>query len=176
MIRRLWFRGALVLVAMLALAATAYAGGVVVSLDGSPGDVEAGKPFDVSFTIRSAHDGSKMTQMTPEVKLINAVTGEAVTAIAKPGSGAGQYVATLTLPSEGEWGLQIQPFGKEVFDYPASEFTPILAHAPAAAAPAAQPASAATWALPAVLWSSLAIALIVGGMWIGTRRRLAAQK
>jgi len=133
MVRRLVLKTIFVLVLLLALAVPALAGGVVVSLDGAPQNATPGDPFEVGFTILSAHDGSPQVGMGPIVMLTNAATGETVEVTAEDSGEAGHYVAVVTLPSEGQWSFEIQPLGKYADNYPPSVMTPIQASAPAAA-------------------------------------------
>ncbi len=91
------------------LAGTALAGGIVITLDEQVGTPQAGTPFDVRFSIHSAHDGSLVSGHNPEVRLVNAATGEVVTAPATPAGETGHWVATVTLPAAGEWKWGILP-------------------------------------------------------------------
>jgi len=131
MLRRSILSLALALAAILALAMPALAGGVVVTLDSTPTDVQAGVPFTVGFMIISAHDGSPQPGFEPIVTATNPATGDSITLTARREGAPGHYVATLTLTSAGEWNWEIQPFGKEAFGYPASVMTPLQVRAPA---------------------------------------------
>jgi hypothetical protein len=113
------------LMAILVVALPVLAGGVVVTLDGLPSDVESGSPFTVGFNIFSAHDGSPQSGFQPTVTATNPVTQEKITVTAEPEGDEGHYVATLTLPVAGEWQWEIQPFGQGAYDYPASVMTPL---------------------------------------------------
>jgi hypothetical protein len=129
-----------VLAALLALPRGVWAGGIVVSLNSEPTNVQAGVPFKVGFKVLSMHGSGGVPGLTPAVvamptsavhsrALVQFATiggfeanvaevaapapkGEAVVAMAQPEGEAGQYVATLTLPTSGEWSWQIQPFGQ----------------------------------------------------------------
>jgi hypothetical protein len=179
MLRRSILSCCLALAAILALAMPALAGGVVVSLDGTPADVQAGVPFEVGFTIFSAHDGSPQAGMDPILTATNPATGESLKVSARPQGAGGHYVASLTLPTAGEWQWEIQPYGNFMEDYPASVFTPIQVSAPAAAQPAANPQVAAQPALDlspvAVLVGAGVVILIAGAALVLNRRRAAVR-
>lgn len=141
------------------LAGTALAGGVVVSLVGDVPNPEAGQPFDISFNIFSAHDGSPQDEFHPIVTAINADTGEKVTARAEAVGEVGHYQATLTLPAAGTWQWQILPEA----DYPAhlaNALTPITVSAPAAAESAAAPGFAGLPVGQLVLLAALALVAV----------------
>lgn len=157
------------------LATPAFAGGVVAALDADPPRAMAGSPFTVGFTVISMHDGQPQSDVEPEVTATNPATGEVVNVVAKSDGTAGHFVATLRLPSAGQWNWEIQPYRKMIENYPPSVFTPILASAPGAAAePAPQPGPAAqavaSW-LP--LAAIGALAALVTLAWAFTRRRRA---
>lgn len=148
---------------LLLLAGTALAGGVVVSLVGDVPTPEAGQPFDVRFNILSAHDGSVQPGFNPIVTAVNAETGETVSAEAEAVEVAGQYQASLTLPSAGTWRWTITPDSYYPQDLVA-EMTPIMVAAPGSAAAPAAPAFAGVapmqWALLAVLAAVAVIAVL----------------
>jgi hypothetical protein len=137
---------------LLALAGTAFAGGVVVTLDQMPAGAQPGKPVEVGFMILSAHTGDAVSGERPIVVATNPQTNEAIRAVARPSGPTGHYVVTLTLPTEGRWSWRIHPFS-EAADYPASEFTPIEVRAAPVAAPALAQADAARQAGPFELLS-----------------------
>jgi len=172
MLRRSILSLALALAAILALAMPALAGGVVVTLDSTPTDVQAGVPFTVGFMIISAHDGSPQPGFEPIVTATNPATGESITVTARREGAPGHYVAALTLPSAGEWNWEIQPLGKEAFNYPPSVMTPITVSAPAAQSAPAQAAPAfASW--PALI--AIVAAAAVASAVLVIRRRAAAR-
>jgi len=147
------------------LAGTALAGGVVVTLDGEVGAVTPNTPFDVSFTIRSAHDQSLQTDLTPTVTAANAATGETLTFTGAALADPGRYQATVTLPA-GTWNWSIVPFS----DYPKemiATLPPLQVAAPAAAAPVTLS--------PALLWAGLPLAaVLLGALLVAGRRRRTA--
>ncbi len=160
MSRRSTFGVVLALAAALAFAMPARAGGVVISLDDVPPDAQAGVPFTIGFTVFSAHDGSPQSDLEPIITATDPVSGEKMTVTAEPEGAVGHYVATLTLPAEGEWQWEIQPWGKYAEDYPASVMTPIKVRAAAAqpAAPAAPEVQVSPTAAP---WPALAAIVAV---------------
>jgi len=165
MLRRSMFSLALAVMLALAVALPALAGGVVVTLDGSPSGVDAGVPFTFGFTVFSAHDGSPESGLHPIVTARNSATGERVVVTAQPDGAAGHYAATLTLPSDGAWEWEIQPFGEFVDDYPASVMTPITVSAPAVQPALTESAGQITpqaEPLPALSLALAAIALVGG--------------
>jgi hypothetical protein len=155
---------------LLLLAGTALAGGVVVSLVGDVPNPEAGQPFDVRFDIFSAHDGSVQPGFHPIVTAINAETGETITAQAAAADVAGQYQATLTLPSAGTWQWTVTPDSY----YPAelvAEMTPLTVVAPG---PAAAPAAPTFAGVAPMQWLLLAALAVVAVIAVLTGRRLPA--
>jgi hypothetical protein len=168
---------------MLVLALPVLAGGVVVTLDGLPSDVESGAPFTVGFNIFSAHDGSPQSGFQPTVTAINPVTQEKITVTAEPEGDEGHYVATLTLPLAGEWQWEIQPFGQDAYDYPASVMTPLQVSdstvlevpgnqaAPADTAAQVSPSTATPWLIAAAV-TVLGMAALIAVL--RTRQRVVA--
>jgi hypothetical protein len=111
----------------------AHAGGVVVSLDEEPGQVEAGRPFVVAFTITSMHGTGPVSGAEPSIVFVDRAGGQRIVLAAEAGKGPGQYVAEATLPSGGDWSWRIHPYG-ETGDYPASEMSPLAVGGPAVSA------------------------------------------
>ncbi|HYN87070.1 MAG TPA: hypothetical protein VER55_01000 [Ardenticatenaceae bacterium] len=156
---------ALALLAALALPAVTLAGGLFVTLDTTPADVEPGEPFDVGFTVRSMHgDKEPMENLDPAITLASMETGERLTFTATEQGEPGHYVATITLPAEGRWEWSIEPFGVNEPEG-VQVMSPIqvgavdAASAPADAAPATQAATAGV-ASPAP-WLALAGIVVV---------------
>jgi LPXTG-motif cell wall-anchored protein len=104
----------LALLAALLLPTIVLAGGVAVTVDQQPADVQAGVAFSFSFTVRSAHsDGTAMGGLTPIILATNASADKQVTTTAKADGAVGHYAAAMTFPVAGEWQWQIQPFAEE---------------------------------------------------------------
>ena len=135
----------LAFLAALAVPEVTLAGGVSVSVDSMPADVEAGKPFKVGFMISSAHEGREpITGLEPAVLLNNPATNESVTELARAEGDPGHYAATITLSSAGEWRWQIQPFGPREPEMMTTQ-PPLQVRAPGeAAAPAKAAPTGAT--------------------------------
>ena len=177
MLRRLGLKTVFVVIALLALAVPALAGGVVVSLDGTVSGAIPGDPFEIGFTIISAHDGSSQTGMQPIVMLANTATGETLEVTAQPDGEAGHYTAVVTLPSEGQWSLAIQPRGKFAENYPPPGMTPTQASSPAAAE-SALPNTGRALNLPTMTQGQVIVLGLAGGTvlpfamgaWLKTRR------
>jgi hypothetical protein len=141
----------------------------VVSLDSEVVDARAGTPFDVNFTIHSAHDGSMQDSLFPLVKATHTETGEVVTAHGLS-TGEGHYVASLTLPTTGTWAWEIQPFT----GYPADlnpQFT-LLTVSAAGVAPATAAAVPGFAGVPMMLWGVLGLLALVAVVAVVTGRRL----
>jgi plastocyanin len=142
---------ALALAIALMLPSVALAGGVAVTLDSPPADVQPDVAFTFGFTIRSAHeDRTLMGGLKPIIIAGNPATDEQVKATGAPEGSLGHYVATITFPSAGAWQWQVQPFG----DDPGYKLTlqgPVEVRAPgqqqAAAPPAAAPVTQGVEAL-----------------------------
>jgi mono/diheme cytochrome c family protein len=83
----------------------AFAGGwATITVKELPEYVVAGQPTELAFTIRQ-HGVSPLDELAP---VIEAKNGKgAVKAAARPGRGAGEYEAALTLPDAGEWKVTI---------------------------------------------------------------------
>jgi hypothetical protein len=132
----------MVVVALLALAAPAIAGGwAVVTLDSLPQDVRAGQALNLGFMVRQ-HGQTPINSVEPVLEATNKDSDEMIRINAKQTGPVGHFVADVTFPSAGTWEWQITPapFGP-------TEFAPlaVLPAAPAsqpAAQPAAQPAPA----------------------------------
>lgn len=98
----------LLLAGALFLATPALAGGwAVITLDELPGEIVAGQPLEIGFTVRQ-HGVTPMGGLTPIVSARYA--GFTVTEQAEAQGETGHYVATLTFHQEGEWRWSIQAF------------------------------------------------------------------
>jgi cytochrome c2 len=91
----------------------AWAGGwAVITLDSLPGDVSAGQPFAIGFTVRQ-HGRTLLSDLdpAPSVEARLSTTGEIVRVEASDSGSAGHYTATLLLPTAGNWTWGIRGFG-----------------------------------------------------------------
>jgi len=133
----------------LVIAIPAFAGGwAVITLDELPGDVVAGEPLTVGFTVLQ-HGRTPMSDLAPSI--IANSKEEKFVVLAEPEGKPGHYTAVLTFPKEGDWSWSIQAFTME-------QPMPVLSVAAAASQPVVK-----TEPVPAVL-SPL---LIVRGLAFG---------
>ena len=101
----------LVLLALLALTAPAWAGGwAVVTLDTLPTQVVAGQPFSIGFIVRQ-HGQRPLEGLAPAIILYSPGTRETSTVTAKAEGAIGHYTAEVTFPGAGTWDWSIDAFG-----------------------------------------------------------------
>jgi hypothetical protein len=88
------------------IAGVAHAGGRArVSVTRAPKQVIAGRAFDVVFTVRSEIPAMRDRKVEPVVR---AVCGDRVLTIpATATRDRGEYKASLTLPSAGDWSITV---------------------------------------------------------------------
>lgn len=97
------------ILASLLFAIPAFAGGwAVITLDELPANVVAGEPFTVGFTVLQ-HGKTPMTDLHPTITANLYKEQELVTDAEAEGK-PGHYIATVTLPKEGEWQWSVQAF------------------------------------------------------------------
>ena len=82
-----------------------FGGWAVVTVDDLPDYVVAGKPMDVGFVVRQ-HGVSPLSGISPRVTMKS--NDAQVTATARPVGEKGHYIATLTVPSAGEYKTRIE--------------------------------------------------------------------
>ena len=105
----------LLLVLLLATASAALAGGwAVITLDGPPGEIRAGEPWTVGFTVLQhgatpVHRLDATTPIEPLLVARNPAAGRRVEVLATPGEEVGHFTAEVTFPVEGEWTWTILP-------------------------------------------------------------------
>lgn len=105
---RMSLAASLLLAGMLLLASPAMAGGwAVITLDELSGEIVAGEPFEIGFTVRQ-HGVTPLDGLTPIVSARQ--PGSSVTEQAQAQGKTGHYVATLSFPQGGEWEWSIQAF------------------------------------------------------------------
>jgi mono/diheme cytochrome c family protein len=96
----------LLLSALLFLVTVVYAGGwAIITLTEFPDYAVAGKPLDLSFTVRQ-HGVTLLPGLKPGVRATTS-SGLVAKGTATAGRGAGEYAARLTLPEPGEWTITI---------------------------------------------------------------------
>jgi hypothetical protein len=171
MFRRSIFVCTAVVVAMLALAAPALAGGwAVVTLDSLPRDVRAGQSYQIGFVVRqhgktptnsdlngkplkpvltarkpaaTSRGGSGMLMIAGPASVVS--KGEETIRVEARQEGAvGHYVADVTFPSDGVWEWQIEVPTYYVQNAPNGNEGSSAFFAPLTVQPAAAGASAAT--------------------------------
>jgi hypothetical protein len=105
-------------VLFLAIAPAVLAGGwAVISLDGMPGEIRAGEPWTVGFTVlqhgqtpvHKLDAGYNGALIEPMLTAQNTASNERVRAVATPTEEVGHFVVEVTFPSEGEWEWTIHP-------------------------------------------------------------------
>jgi cytochrome c2 len=105
---RICLAASLFLAMTFLLVSPALAGGwAVITLDELPGEIVAGQPLEIGFTVRQ-HGVTLMDGLEPTVHARQA--GFTLTEQAKAQGETGHYVATLTFPQAGEWTWSIQAF------------------------------------------------------------------
>ena len=184
MARRSIFAFVVAILAMLALAAPALAGGwAVVTLDSLPREVRAGEPFQLGFMVLQHGKTPTNTDLNgkPLTPLLTASKqGDATATLrveARQQGPTGHYVVDLTFPSDGSWAWQIALPTFYVQDSPsgsnAAVFAPltVLPSAAPVPAPVVQPPAAAAPAPEATLWLGLRPVAL---RWAGLAALLAA--
>jgi hypothetical protein len=195
MARRSILAFGLVVLAMLALAAPALAGGwALVTLDSLPRALHAGESIQLGFTVlqhgktptNKDLNGNPLVPVLKATKQAGAATtsakaAETITVKAQQQGPTGHYVADLTFPSDGSWAWQIELPTYYVQDSPSGQNTaifapltvlPAAAPAPApAAAPAPAPAAALAPAPATTSWLGLSPAAL---RWAGVAALLVA--
>ena len=182
MARRSIFAFVVVILAMLALAIPALAGGwAVLTLDSLPREVRAGERLQLGFIVRQHGktptnkdlDGNPLKPVLTAIKQGGAVStqsnaAETIRAEARQQGPTGHYVVDLTFPSDGVWDWQITLPTYYVQDSPSGNNAVVLAPLTVlpAAAPVAAPApvpAATTWlglSPVALRWSGVAALLV----------------
>lgn len=156
---------ALPVVAALALAPSAFAGGwATVGLSSTPAGTAPGTPWNVELTILQ-HGRTPLDGLSPTITIRN---GDAAkTFAATPAGKPGVYRAAVVFPTAGKWTYEVNDgfIADQVHTFPAVE---IGAPAPAAAATASDGGGVNWLAVAGVAMLLAALALIV---WDRARRR-----
>ncbi len=190
----------LIIALLLALVPTALAGGwALITLDDMPGEIRAGEPWTVGFTVlqhgrtpvHRLDDGYGGVMIEPTLIAANSDTGERVQVTATPTSEVGHFTLQVTFPSEGAWEWTIEPAplaGETQFEpltvLPAAIVAPLAPEArtepvvkspvveepPAAVAPAMESSFPTSAAL---WWGALAVALAAVALFAVHNRRQA---
>jgi hypothetical protein len=79
-------------------------GWAVITVEDLPDQVIVGQPLTLDFTVRQ-HGHTLLSHLKPRITA--EAGGQQVSAAAQPGSAAGRYTATLTLPQAGAWTITV---------------------------------------------------------------------
>lgn len=180
----------LLILLALPVGAVLAGGWAVVTLDNPPGEIHAGQPWTMGFTVLQhgqtpVHRLDATTPIEPLLVATNAADGRRVEADAQPIEEVGHFVVEVTFPSEGEWQWEILPNplgGDTLFEpltvLPAVEAATLNAAAaqpalPAAVTSAGQPANG--WLSSGLRWAAVGVALLAVALLVLGNRRRAAQ-
>jgi cytochrome c2 len=139
----------------------AAGGWATVTVDELPGNIVAGQPFTIRFTVRQ-HGQTPLAGLTPTLTVEQAESGHSLKTAVHEMKQTGRYEVTMTLPEPGQWSWTIHTFGT---DYAQPPLTAAAGPASTTAGPASETASA--W-LPAIGSASL---LAAGLMVVATLHR-----
>ncbi len=162
---------------------TVTAGGwAVITLDELPDQIAAGQSFTIGFTVRQ-HGRTLRDDLAPILRFNRSDAKDSLDFTAKREGDSGHYVASVTLPNDGQWKwkVDIEQFGMVTQDM--SPLT-VLAAAPAKAlapAPAKalspttiDPVAPATNTVPFITGvAGVIVAIGALAFWLRTRARLA---
>jgi mono/diheme cytochrome c family protein len=114
--------------ALLMLITLNFGGWAVITVQDLPDRVVAGQPVTLDFTVRQ-HGHTLLADLQP--RILAQAGAEQVSAAAQPGSSAGRYRVSFTLPRPGGWTITVYSgFGNNNVT-----LMPIPAVSPGAAAP-----------------------------------------
>jgi cytochrome c2 len=158
---RILLVASLLLVMTFLLVSPVLAGGwAVITLDELPGEIIAGQPLEIGFTVRQ-HGVTPMDGLEPTIHARQA--GFTLTEQAKAQGETGHYTATLTFPQAGEWTWSIRAF---TGDQPMPPLSVIAA--PAIAQSKTQTPAPVNFSL---LAGTLGLAGLVAGAFVAFRRK-----
>lgn len=92
------------ILALLTVLALDFGGWAVITVENLPDQVVVGQPTILDFTVRQ-HGHTLLSNLNARV--VAEAGADRVSAVAQPGSAAGRYRATLTLPHAGAWSITI---------------------------------------------------------------------
>lgn len=102
----------IVLLTLLTVTPVMAGGWAVISLDSLPGEIIAGQPVSIGFTVLQ-HGRTPLDGLDPVLRLTHIESGEDLTVYAKAEGNSGHYSAILTLPEAGSWRWSIQAFNMD---------------------------------------------------------------
>ena len=171
---------------LLAFVPAVLAGGwAVITLDDPPGEIHAGQPWTIGFTVLQhgqtpVHTVFGGQPVEPTLIATNKATGERVSAVGTPAKETGHFLLEVTFPSEGEWSWTIEPvplLGE-------TQFEPLTVLPAVAVAPVKQPVEAGASLSPAATaadgglalssflrWGALLVALAAVALVVAQNRR-----
>jgi hypothetical protein len=162
---------------LLALAAPAAAGGwAVTTLDAVPDRFEAGRAYDIGYTIRQ-HGVTPVDLASTGIRITSADSGKQLTFDGRRDGAVGHYVARVSFPAAGGWSWEAlqdwfapHPLGQLEVVLPGSTVASEPRPAAAAAGAPAVPAAPATPAAPtnALLIAGLILALAGAAVLVGS--------
>jgi hypothetical protein len=115
-------------------------GWAVVSLDSLPGEVRAGTPLQIGFTVRQ-HGHKLIGDVSPVLIAHNSETGTEIQVEARQEGGFGHFVAEITFPEAGSWSWEITPRPFPTIN----KFVPLTVLPPAPAGPMVGRVQAVSW-------------------------------
>jgi len=168
---------------LLTLVSAALAGGwAVVTLDAPPGEIHAGEPWTVGFTVLQhgrtpVHRFADGAPVEPLLVARNLDAGRRVEVTATPDDEVGHFTAEVTFPVEGEWRWTVLPnplAGDTAFE----PLTVLPAVAPQAGGQANAPASTAPGlsAAGGLRWAAAGVAGLAGLLALFQVRKRATPK
>lgn len=89
---------------LLTFLALNLGGWAVITVEDLPDQVVVGQPVSLDFTVRQ-HGHTLLSNLNARVVAV--AGGDRVSATAQPGTSAGRYRATVTLPHAGAWSITI---------------------------------------------------------------------
>jgi hypothetical protein len=166
----------LVIALLLAPVPAVLAGGwAVITLDEPPGEIRAGEPWTLGFTVLQhgqtpVHRLDPNSPIEPLLVAENPADGRRVEVMATPSKEVGHFTVEVTFPTEGEWTWTIFPnplAGETLFE-------PLTVLPAAAASGATGDEAAAPALMPVVSQPEAAPAATTGGFSANAGLRWAA--
>ena len=151
---------------LVALPAPAAGGGwAVTTLDAVPDRFEAGRAYDIGYTIRQ-HGVTPVDLASTGIRITSTDSGKQITFGGRRDGAVGHYVARVSFPAAGGWTWEAlqdwfgpQPLGQLEVVQPGAAKAPDARPVPAANVPAAARADAPAPAPNAMLIAGLLLAL-----------------